>query len=274
MHYYNKLYIVLFFTSLFVVLSCTQKPVPKLKAKNVPLKLQNKKNKKTVIRSKTVETKSAKLDSASKVRPQDMFRGIVRLRARRTESSKHGKIVYKYNYGTAIALNSSTLLTAAHTLFSDTKSVEFRGLWMKSWSPAHVIKQDKKKDIALLSASPFVLNKGVKILTASNKKLKPGDLCYMMGFRAKAKATVLDSGFVLGQFLDRKKINKNQSIKAKSNWLLCGQKVEKGFSGGAILNDNGELVGVILGAKTQKGLWSEYSYGLKFDRGNLSRLKK
>ncbi len=179
-------------------------------------------------------------------------------------------MVYEYTYGTGVFVDGEgTIATAFHLVRDRQKSlvgvedvaILFRS--SRSYIPVDVIAQDPINDVALLRVSPRALPQR-KYFILRSAPPNPGERSYVVGLRAEAAADSFEVGIVGGTFVDaglRMETLAGDRKLGPGPWITISQMILFGYSGGAILDGSGNLVGIVGGAPELKGKWVEFSYG-------------
>ncbi|HVT59516.1 MAG TPA: serine protease [Thermoanaerobaculia bacterium] len=179
--------------------------------------------------------------------------------------------VYEYSYGTGVLVGADgTIVTANHVVRDhqratgrETVGILTRG--SRHYLPVDIVAQDADSDIALLRASPRLLGHKSFFALGPPRLPKPGERSYVVGLRAAAAAESFEIGIIGGSFVDATKRLTELAGGRRPGigpWITVSQITLQGYSGGAVLDAPGNLVGIVVGAPEWKGEWSEFSYGV------------
>lgn len=165
---------------------------------------------------------------------------------------QHGARSYLWFHSTGIVYGDGhKILTAAHAVSNATNSnrvevevLSDNGRHFLSY-PAHILDRDDIRDIALLEVSDW---QG-KPLPISPYRAKPGS--EVMAVRMKGLVTV-DYSFITSKVKSYGPMD--LSNYPQEDWLITNNPFEGGFSGGPVLNERGEIVGVVSGTNSIVGL--------------------
>jgi S1-C subfamily serine protease len=184
--------------------------------------------------------------------------------------------VYEYTYGTGVLVNGEGRIVTAFHLVRDRKrslaGIEEVAIFLRasrSYVPVDVIAEDPISDIAVLRASPRALPYGKFFSIAKGRPLpKVGERSYVIGLRADASEDSFEVGIVGGTFIDAgsrlEELARGKKL-GPGPWITVSQMILFGYSGGAIIDGSGELIGIVVGAPELKGKWAEFSYGSGVD---------
>ena len=166
------------------------------------------------------------------------------------ESSRDGENVYKItidsvfevvcDYGTSIScgtaffITKNYLLTNSHIFnsnlnYSNNKKYYLRNKKTKLLELMNLVKNDPINDLALFKKEKFASS----ALILSKKDVKTGQKCYTIGNSLGEGLTIYD-----GIISDSKR-----EVDGKQ-YILFNSTITNGNSGGPLLNENGEVIGV------------------------------
>lgn len=148
------------------------------------------------------------------------------------------------SYGSGEIINKDgTIVTNAHvvTYKKLTETLVFENVYIRffderDYRQVEIVKYDLDFDLAVLKLKD--INRKLKsIKLGDDKKLKAGDAVYALGNMSNYGLS-LTSGIVA---IPHVNVTYNQS---KRNVIQCDLTISDGNSGGALINDKGELVGI------------------------------
>lgn len=148
------------------------------------------------------------------------------------------------SYGSGEIINKDgTIVTNAHvvTYKKLTETLVFENVYImffdeQDYRQVEIVKYDLDFDLAVLKLKD--INRKLKsIKLGDDKKLKAGDAVYALGNMSNYGLS-LTSGIVA---IPHVNVTYNQS---KRNVIQCDLTISDGNSGGALINDKGELVGI------------------------------
>jgi S1-C subfamily serine protease len=205
---------------------------------------------------------------------EEIAQRIVRIRSLtkvRIDPKAPQGLVYEYTYGTGELISADGLIATAYHLVRDrqksilgAEEVAVLVRDAKNYVPVDVIAEDPASDVALLQVNPRALPERKYFSMERTSLPEPGERSYVVGLRAEAAADELELGIVAGRFLDARKRLEELAGEKKLGpgpWITISQMILMGYSGGAILDSSGHLVGIVGGAPELHGKWVELSYG-------------
>lgn len=183
-------------------------------------------------------------------------------------------VVYEYSYGTGAVIGSDGLIATVHHLLRNRQrpiaggeDVAILTSTSSNYLPVDVLLEDPASDTALLRANPRALRSGKHFdLPPEAAPLPlPGERSYVVGLRAEAPAESFEMGIIRGTFIEaRERLAEIAAGRpmGQGPWVTISQMILQGYSGGAILDGSGNLIGLVVGAPEWKGRWVEFSYGV------------
>jgi S1-C subfamily serine protease len=188
----------------------------------------------------------------------------------RLDAASSSGLTYEYNYGTGVFLSSRGLIaTAAHnvrsrgTLPRDQREVVVMTRYSSLYAPADVVAVDDAADLAILRVNMRVFPHIQLLACHSTPSPKLNAEAYVLGIRGKASPGRFELGIIEGVFADPKAIAPAiPAARAQLPWIGLSQMVQNGYSGGAVLNEEGCLVGIFVGALEKDGKWLDLSLAM------------
>ncbi|HEX4954648.1 MAG TPA: serine protease [Thermoanaerobaculia bacterium] len=180
-------------------------------------------------------------------------------------------IVYTYDYGSGVLLaGNGWILTAQHLLGGDRgidlaePRITILTAFSSGYVPVDLLATDESADLALLQANPRALPSQTGLQLRTEPPLREGEVLYSLGIRAAAAPLDFEVGLIRGRSVvaDPALTRLARSAQWSKNSITISQQIFPGYSGGPILDSEGSLVGVILGAPITNGQWGGYSYGV------------
>ena len=150
-----------------------------------------------------------------------------------------------YSIGTAFAVSSHELLSAAHLFNLDTKS-QFQGMHIRD-KQGNVYEVDKihkysdHKDFILFT----VKEKGFESTLAFNTKLEMNDAVFAVG-NAYGEGIIIRDGVLTSKTLEEEN--------GEWEWIRFSAPVSPGNSGGPLLDKKGDIIGLITGKSENENL--------------------
>lgn len=136
-------------------------------------------------------------------------------------------------------------------------------------SGASVVKQDPVWDLALLKLSHPPSERSVKPLSLAANRPVIGDRLFSAGFGATGKAV-----FVTGQLRNFGYAKDSDSSGFADTMFVRNAVIRMGDSGGPIINERGELAGVLWGGDNHETVGSQVNRCKKFLSGVFHRKKR
>lgn len=196
-------------------------------------------------------------------------RALVRLRL---NPNSPGELMREYEYGSGVVIGDGRVLTAYHTVrgWADVpasdREIAVMPATAKTYSPVALDATDQAKDVAVLKANPWTLRASSPSCTSRDADdVQPGAIVWAAGFPAAADSSFFELGLIRGVVLERDaRITQLRGEQRRAfRWIAVSQEVPPGFSGGALFDEHGALLGMILGAPMVSGRWQEFSYGIR-----------
>ena len=149
------------------------------------------------------------------------------------KSPKQSQENTKYS-GTGFAISENGLIATAYHIIKNAKTIKVYFL-KDSFVSARVIQGDPVNDLALLKIETFTPN---FLQIAPMRSAKMGDKVFTLGFPVSS---------VLGQEVKYTEgvVSSLSGLKDASSFLQITVPVQPGNSGGALVNERGEVVGII-----------------------------
>lgn len=187
----------------------------------------------------------------------------VTLRRQRGENEEEESMIDRFfqrRQGTSIGsgvliTNDGYILTNNHVIAgADTESITV-GLNDKRTFPARIIGTDPNTDLAVLKIDGENLP---NIAIGNSDNLRVGDWVVAIGNPFRLRSTVT-AGIVsaLGRNVDI--INEQMRIES---FIQTDAAINRGNSGGALINENGELVGINTAIATENGAYQGYGFAI------------
>ncbi len=142
--------------------------------------------------------------------------------------------------GSGIVINSSGYIVTNYHVCKDANRFEINH-YSKVFSNVQVLKQDKDKDIIILKANDCTLP-AIKI--GNSEDLKPGQRVYAIG-SPEGYENSISEGIVSGVRHDS---NGNELVQMTA-------PITEGSSGGAVVNVNGELIGMSMSGQHEGNIY-------------------
>ena len=203
-----------------------------------------------------------------------LFAGVVRTRTLvGLQLTSKGETILQYEYGSGALIQDGWILTAFHnlrgwdTLHERDRDVSILTLNSPDYIPVIVEAVDPDKDIALLRANPRALE-GQQPLSLATARPQLSSRAVALGIRAAAAPEHFEAGAINGFFKEieqRLQEFGGERVQGGGPWLGISQKILPGYSGGPILDNQGALVGILLGAPFENDQWIEFSYGVSLE---------
>lgn len=142
--------------------------------------------------------------------------------------------------GSGIVINSSGYIVTNYHVCKDANKFEINH-YSKVFNNIQILKQDKEKDIIILKVSDITLP---PIKIGTSEELKPGQRVYAIG-SPEGYENSISEGIVSGVRHDS---NGNELVQMTA-------PITEGSSGGAVVNGNGELIGMSMSGQHEGNIY-------------------
>lgn len=187
-----------------------------------------------------------------------------------------GGLISEFDYGTGVLVGQSGLILTAQHLIRDrsllpeeSQKVAILTRTSPGYLPVEVVAEDPTRDVAVLRATPRFLPKDRTLDADPAKSTRPvvGSTAFVIGIRADAPPDDFEVGVIEGRFVDASsQLVEIGGDKYESDLYVCvSQRIFLGYSGGAVLDGSGRLVGIVVGAPYKGDQWIGFSFGVSIE---------